>query len=103
MTEHRQPPVEHRFKPGQSGNPNGRPKGAKDWRTIFNERLDMIENSREKIADVVITKALEGDLASFDRLADRTDGKAPQSIINQYQDAEGNSVNVNVTIGGTSE
>ncbi len=28
------PPAEHRFKPGQSGNPRGRPKGAKGRRAI---------------------------------------------------------------------
>lgn len=28
------PPTEHRFKPGQSGNPRGRPKGAKGRRAI---------------------------------------------------------------------
>lgn len=37
------PPVETRFKPGQSGNPNGRPKGAKNrQRDLRGERLKEI-------------------------------------------------------------
>ena len=33
------PPVEHRFKPGQSGNPRGRPKGSKNEATIIAELM----------------------------------------------------------------
>ena len=33
------PPVEHQFKPGQSGNKRGRPKGSKSEATILNELL----------------------------------------------------------------
>ena len=33
------PPVEHQFKPGQSGNNRGRPKGSKNEATIINEIL----------------------------------------------------------------
>ena len=33
------PPEETRFKPGQSGNPKGRPKGSKNLRTLFAEEL----------------------------------------------------------------
>lgn len=35
------PPKEHQFKPGQSGNPKGRPKGAKNEATILNEIINM--------------------------------------------------------------
>jgi hypothetical protein len=34
------PPREHQFKPGQSGNPRGRPKGAKNESTILHELLN---------------------------------------------------------------
>ncbi len=33
------PPRHTRFKPGQSGNPNGRPKGSKNFATILHQQL----------------------------------------------------------------
>lgn len=36
----RQPPPEHYFKPGQSGNPRGRPKGSKNKKTIMTKILN---------------------------------------------------------------
>ena len=35
------PPTENQFKPGQSGNPTGRPKGSKNFRTDFMEELQI--------------------------------------------------------------
>ena len=40
---YRKPPVRTRFKPGQSGNPRGRPKGTKNLKT------DLMEELGEKI------------------------------------------------------
>ncbi|CAN0582926.1 unnamed protein product, partial [Ectocarpus sp. 12 AP-2014] len=42
------PPEESRFKPGQSGNPMGRPKGAKNKRPAFNE---------ERMKDIILDEA----------------------------------------------
>ena len=36
---YRRPPVHTRFKPGESGNPKGRPKRAKNYRTVLNSIL----------------------------------------------------------------
>lgn len=44
------PPRAHRFKPGQSGNPKGRPKGAKSEATILlellNRKIEIRQNGR---------------------------------------------------------
>ena len=37
---YKKPPREHRFKPGQSGNPRGRPKGIKSLDQRLQEELD---------------------------------------------------------------
>ena len=66
------PPKHSRFKPGQSGNPKGRPKGAKSQKTIFQEALDArIEyleqgkrqsaTRRELVVLKLVEKALKGD------------------------------------------
>lgn len=34
------PPVEHRFQPGRSGNPKGRPKGSKNAQVVLTEILN---------------------------------------------------------------
>jgi hypothetical protein len=48
----KKPPRENQFKPGQSGNPRGRPRGAKSTRTLFmetgNEKVKIIENGTPK-------------------------------------------------------
>jgi hypothetical protein len=66
------PPEATRFKPGQSGNPKGRPKGSKNLRTLFSEELRrsviLKENGKtrrvpkaEAIVKQVINKALGAD------------------------------------------
>jgi hypothetical protein len=49
------------FVPGQSGNPNGRPKGARNRVTRAVEAL--IEGEGEALADKAVEKALQGDSA----------------------------------------
>ena len=41
------PPLHTRFKPGQSGNPKGRPKGAKNEDTILREIMNRPIDIRE--------------------------------------------------------
>jgi Family of unknown function (DUF5681) len=66
------PPIEHQFRPGQSGNPTGRPKGARRFTADLLEELGEIvavSNGDQKraltkqraIVSVLVCKALEGD------------------------------------------
>lgn len=71
------------FKKGQSGNPQGRPKGSKNWRTIASEMLldpeftfEMIQNGKkvklkypaEAIVLVMIKKACSGEVRAAEWL-----------------------------------
>jgi Family of unknown function (DUF5681) len=66
------PPKRTRFKPGQSGNPNGRPKGGKNLKTDLveelSERVPVTENGRplkiskqRLMVKALIAKAVKGD------------------------------------------
>ncbi|HOP21172.1 MAG TPA: DUF5681 domain-containing protein [Amphiplicatus sp.] len=70
------PPRETRFKKGESGNPKGRPKGARNTSIIFDEVLssmvDYRENGRhrkaegrEVLARQAFAKAAKGDLKAM--------------------------------------
>ena len=52
-----------RFVPGQSGNPNGRPKGARNKMTLAIEAL--LDGEGEAITRKLIEKANEGDMAAL--------------------------------------
>lgn len=76
---YRRPPRGSRFKPGQSGNPKGRPRGSRNFRTDLKSTLDKpVKLNEEGKARKVSTqeaallrlrqKALAGDTRALDRL-----------------------------------
>ena len=75
------PPVETRFKPGQSGNPGGRPKGTQNVLTIFarllRERLVVTQKNGRRRS---IT-TLEATLTAMMNRAIKGDAKATQLVL----------------------
>jgi hypothetical protein len=66
------PPDRTKFKPGQSGNPAGRPKGSRNMSTLLAQELNktvrVVENGRSKkitkrqaLSKQIVNKALSGD------------------------------------------
>lgn len=78
------------FAPGQSGNPAGRPKRAKLWQEAILRAIKRRENedpqALEKLADALIRKVEEGDVAAIKELGDRMDGKVAQAIVGGEDD-----------------
>ena len=60
---------QHGFKPGQSGNPAGRPKGARHRTTVAIEAL--LEGEAETIARKAIEAAKAGDMVAIRLVLDR--------------------------------
>ncbi len=50
------PPDAHKFKPGQSGNPGGRPKGSKSWKTVIEAELATEIGLKEQGVELTVTK-----------------------------------------------
>lgn len=73
------PPKKHQFKPGQSGNPKGRPKGQRNFSTILirelSETLSVKEGGKTKkltkieaVIKQLVTKAVKGDARALAEL-----------------------------------
>jgi hypothetical protein len=58
-----------RFKPGQSGNPSGRPKGSRNATTVALERL--LDGQAEALTSKAVELALSGDMAALRLCMDR--------------------------------
>ncbi len=101
---YKKPPQENQFQPGQSGNPRGRPKGSKNFDTLFEEamssQLTVNRNGkRQKITtrQAVILKLAEqglgGEKQSLFKLVDLLrahDEKAVEQAVEELsaEDAE---------------
>jgi hypothetical protein len=58
-----------RFKPGQSGNPEGRPKGSRNTTTVALENL--LDGQAQALTQKAIDLALAGDMAALRLCLDR--------------------------------
>jgi hypothetical protein len=83
------------FKKGQSGNPNGRPKGVRNRSTVAREWLEVSQKIKNPLTGetqeleqqdimtlALIKKAREGDVSAYRELMDSAYGKAIQQIDN---------------------
>ena len=73
---YRRPPLHTQFKPGQSGNPKGRPRGQKNLGTLIreaaNERVTLREGERTRQVtklQAFVIKNFNGALASDEKAA----------------------------------
>ena len=80
------------FKPGQSGNPNGRPKGVPNAATRMKRFLELEINGKNPITKEdeqftvaelmdlkIIAKAMNGDLSAWEKINDRLEGRPKQT------------------------
>lgn len=71
------PPGLKPWKPGQSGNPSGRPKKDRALTAALDAELDKKigrKTKRQLVAEKVLGLALDGDMTAVKFLADRTEG-----------------------------
>ena len=101
------------WKPGQSGNPTGRPKDGESWKAILEEVSNMtaaeiasiVGNAKKKelktlpqdvqmkylvVSNVLVTLATEPNASLWNSLMDRTEGKVQDRLeVSNLLDVEG--------------
>ena len=93
---YKKPPERTRFKKGQSGNPKGRPKGSRNFRTALVEELSttipVTENGKRRklakrnvIAKQIVNAALAGDAKILKHIinADKADEERQSAAASQ--------------------
>ena len=81
------------FKKGQSGNPNGRPKGSRNRSTIVKEVLQMLSKAdnpltgkeewltnEQQMTISILLKAIKGDVNAYKALMDSAYGTAKDTM-----------------------
>ena|SRR5215472_13809893 len=81
------------WKPGQSGNPGGRPKRDAITAALREQLESQSEDATGSVADaiaaVLVKRALGGDVRAIREIADRTEGRRQQIKVEaQLQDSE---------------
>ena len=80
-------PIHCRWKPGQSGNPSGRPKGAKSTSTLVKEILDQKVTAKIRGRDVVIPFRKAMLLKAADDFMQKSNLKALAFLLQLYEAA----------------
>jgi len=78
------PKVSTSYKPGQSGNPKGRPKKEWTWSGVLKEIAEREDKTNKKeyktlAGEALFKEVLKGNVPAIKEFGDRIDGKAKQS------------------------
>jgi hypothetical protein len=78
------PPVHTRFQPGQSGNPAGRPKGARNLASVLEQELNAPVSINENGQRKTVTK-LEAAIKQLVKMSLSGDMRALQQLLALYR------------------
>lgn len=70
----------HRWQPGESGNPNGRPPKGTAITDVMRQMLEEKPEIKRALMSKLLEMAIKGDLAAIREVIDRMDGRAKQSV-----------------------
>lgn len=96
------PPVATRFKPGQSGNPKGRPKASKNLSTLVREKLQAKVPAREGGRERRMSKGEIGVTKMVNRFAETGDPKL-YGVLREAEGVSGGSGAVGVAAASVEE
>lgn len=73
------------LQPGQTANPNGRPKKSETWAVLIDRVLrgqygaqpPAKETNKARVARGLVAKAIAGDIPAISLIMERTEGKLP--------------------------
>lgn len=98
-----------RFKPGQTGNPNGRPPGVPNTATRLQRFLNLVQKGKNPVtkedeeftvAELMdlqqIAKAMKGDTAAWEKLINRLEGMPKQP--NEHTGGDGGPIEFEQTV-----
>ena len=75
--------IDTQFKPGQSGNPAGRPKRDWTWAGVLENAVEKAEESgktvKEIVAESLVKEAIKGNVMAQKEIMNRMDGMPQQS------------------------
>ena len=74
------PPISGRWKPGQSGNPTGRPKRKPLTDALLRVLAKLDDSELEELVREPVKRLAAGDIGAFKEIADRVEGKVPQAL-----------------------
>lgn len=96
------------IQPGEVRNPNGRPKGTPNFKTVLGKWMRIKEltvnpitkktmklSQQDIVALAMIKEARNGNVQAFVAISDRMDGKPEQKQINAFEEG----TEISVTIG----
>ena len=85
------PSRKHQFKKGQTGNPNGRPKGSgltDQLKKILREKDPSDPKGEvtvaQRLIEAAVLHAKDGDLKFFQEIFNRVEGKVPDRIVGAF-------------------
>lgn len=87
----------HKWKPGECGNPKGRPKKGYSITEMMKQMMEEAPEKKRALGEAILAKALTGDIAAIKAIWNYMDGMPKQGVEVTGEDGGDIPVHIRVT------